>query len=44
MGKKPKSSKGAQKAKERKLDRSTLPPPPKALNDEVRRRKLLSEL
>ena len=36
MGKKAKSSKGAQKAKDRKLDKSTLPPPPKAIDDEVR--------
>jgi hypothetical protein len=37
MGKKAKSSRGAQKAKERKIDKTTLPPPPKPLNDEVRR-------
>jgi len=43
MGKKPKSSKGAQKAKDRKLDKSTLPPPPKPLNDEVGSAKLLDE-
>ena len=36
MGKKAKSTKGALKAKERKLDKSTLPPPPKAVVDEVR--------
>jgi hypothetical protein len=36
MGKKAKSSKGALRAKERKLDKSTLPPPPKPLVDEVR--------
>ena len=36
MGKKAKSTKGALKAKERKLDKSTLPPPPKAVGDEVR--------
>ncbi|KAL3945808.1 MAG: hypothetical protein SGBAC_000080 [Bacillariaceae sp.] len=43
MGKKPKSSRGAQKAKDRKLDKSTLPPPPKALDDEVGSAKLLDE-
>ncbi len=37
MGKKAKSTKGALKAKERKLDKSTLPPPPKPVDDEVRR-------
>jgi hypothetical protein len=36
MGKKAKSTKGALRAKERKLDKSTLPPPPKAVSDEVR--------
>ncbi len=35
MGKKAKSTKGALKAKERKLDKSTLPPPPKPVDDEV---------
>ena len=38
MGKKAKSTKGALRAKERKLDKSTLPPPPKAVSDEVRDR------
>lgn len=37
MGKKAKSTKGALRAKERKLDKSTLPPPPKPVTDEVRR-------
>ena len=36
MGKKAKSSKGAAKAKERKIDKTTLPPPPKPLTEEVR--------
>lgn len=36
MGKRAKSQKGAQKAQDRKLDVSTLPPPPKAVVDEVR--------
>jgi hypothetical protein len=36
MGKKAKSSRGALRAKDRKIDKATLPPPPKALNDEVR--------
>ena len=36
MGKKAKSSKGAQRAQARKLDKSSLPPPPKAVNEEVR--------
>jgi len=35
MGKKAKSSKGAQRAKERKINKSDLPPPPKPLTDEV---------
>lgn len=43
MGKKPKSSKGAMKAKERKLDKASLPPPPKPLNDEVGSAKLLEK-
>jgi len=43
MGKKAKSTKGALKAKERKLDKSTLPPPPKAVGDEVGSAKLLNE-
>jgi hypothetical protein len=36
MGKKAKSTKGAQRAQARKLDKSTLPPPPKPVTDEVR--------
>jgi hypothetical protein len=36
MGKKAKSTKGALKAQDRKLDKSTLPPPPKPVVDEVR--------
>lgn len=43
MGKKAKSTKGALRAKERKLDKSTLPPPPKAVGDEVGSAKLLNE-
>lgn len=43
MGKKAKSSKGALRAKERKLDKSTLPPPPKPVTDEVGSAKLLDE-
>lgn len=43
MGKKAKSTKGALRAKERKLDKSTLPPPPKAVVDEVGSAKLLNE-
>lgn len=43
MGKKAKSTKGALKAKERKLDKSTLPPPPKAVSDEVGSAKLLEQ-
>jgi len=43
MGKKAKSTKGALRAKERKLDKSTLPPPPKAVSDEVGSAKLLNE-
>jgi tetratricopeptide (TPR) repeat protein len=43
MGKKAKSTKGVQRAKERKLDKSTLPPPPKAVTDEVGSAKLLEE-
>jgi len=43
MGKKAKSTKGALRAKERKLDKSTLPPPPKAVTDEVGSAKLLNE-
>jgi len=43
MGKKAKSTKGALRAKERKLDKSTLPPPPKAVIDEVGSAKLLNE-
>lgn len=43
MGKKPKSTKGALRAKERKLDKTTLPPPPKAVSDEVGSAKLLNE-
>jgi len=43
MGKKARSTKGALKAKERKLDKSTLPPPPKAVVDEVGSSKLLNE-
>jgi len=43
MGKKAKSTKGALRAKERKLDKSTLPPPPKAVSDEVGSAKLLEE-
>ena len=37
MGKKGKSTKGALRAKERKLDKTTLPPPPKPVGDEVSR-------
>jgi hypothetical protein len=36
MGKKAKSTKGALRAKAKKLDKSTLPPPPKPVTDEVR--------
>ena len=36
MGKKPKSGKGKEKAQNRKLDKSELPPPPAAVADEVR--------
>lgn len=36
MGKKAKSTKGAQRAQARKLDKASLPPPPKAVDDEVR--------
>jgi len=43
MGKKAKSTKGALRAKERKLDKSTLPPPPKAVSDEVGSAKLLNQ-
>eukprot|EP00934_Nitzschia_sp_Nitz4_P008106 Nitzschia sp. Nitz4//scaffold178_size73299//21340//22869//NITZ4_005698-RA/size73299-snap-gene-0.132-mRNA-1//1//CDS//3329539119//8096//frame0 len=43
MGKKAKSVKGAQKAKDRKLDKSALPPPPKPVTDEVGSAKLLEE-
>jgi hypothetical protein len=43
MGKKAKSSRGALRAKDRKIDKATLPPPPKALNDEVGSAKLLNE-
>mmetsp|Transcript_5242 Transcript_5242/g.12494 ORF Transcript_5242/g.12494 Transcript_5242/m.12494 type:complete len:412 (+) Transcript_5242:99-1334(+) len=43
MGKKAKSTKGVLRAKERKLDKSTLPPPPKAVTDEVGSAKLLDE-
>jgi len=43
MGKKAKSTKGAQRAQARKLDKSTLPPPPKPVNDEVGSAKLLDE-
>jgi tetratricopeptide (TPR) repeat protein len=43
MGKKPKSSKGALRAKDRKIDKATLPPPPKPLTDEVGSAKLLDE-
>jgi len=43
MGKKAKSTKGALRAKERKLDKSPLPPPPKAVSDEVGSAKLLNE-
>mmetsp|Transcript_96369 Transcript_96369/g.278168 ORF Transcript_96369/g.278168 Transcript_96369/m.278168 type:complete len:417 (-) Transcript_96369:28-1278(-) len=43
MGKKAKSTKGAQRAQARKLDKSTLPPPPKPVSDEVGSSKLLNE-
>jgi len=43
MGKKAKSQKGALRAKERRLDKSTLPPPPKAVSDEIGSAKLLNE-
>lgn len=43
MGKRAKSQKGAQKAQDRKLDVSTLPPPPKAVVDEVGSAKLLEQ-
>lgn len=43
MGKKAKSTKGALRAKERKLDKSTLPPPPKPVSDEIGSAKLLEE-
>lgn len=43
MGKKAKSTKGALRAKERKLDRSTLPPPPIAVDEEIGSAKLLNE-
>uniref|UniRef100_A0A7S4A9B7 Uncharacterized protein n=1 Tax=Pseudo-nitzschia australis TaxID=44445 RepID=A0A7S4A9B7_9STRA len=43
MGKKAKSTKGALRAKERKLDKSTLPPPPVAVDKEVGSAKLLNE-
>lgn len=43
MGKKAKSTKGALRAKERKLDKSTLPPPPKAVDEEIGSAKLLNE-
>lgn len=43
MGKKAKSTKGALRAKERKLDKSTLPPPPKPVGDEIGSSKLLEE-
>ena len=36
MGKKAKNPKGALKAKERKIDKAALPPPPKPLEEEVR--------
>jgi hypothetical protein len=36
MGKKAKSTKGKLRATGRKLDKSTLPPPPKPVTDEVR--------
>jgi len=43
MGKKGKSTKGALRAKERKLDKTTLPPPPKPVGDEVGSAKLLQQ-
>jgi len=43
MGKKAKSEKGALRAKERKLVKSNLPPPPKPVSDEIGSAKLLDE-
>lgn len=43
MGKKAKTSSGKQKAKERKIDKASLPPPPKPLETEVGSAKLLEE-
>jgi len=43
MGKKAKTSTGKQKAKERKIDKASLPPPPKPLDTEVGSAKLLDE-
>jgi len=37
MGKKPKSKSGKEKANSRKVDKSTLPPPPAPVDAEVRR-------